>query len=111
MAAALATPDLADGADLGEASSQVGAECTSSVVADWQREAAEVARLVARSARVDQEALDLLASQVENTRRLDRRFGASTLLGAGALVAVRSSLGGRSRPSGDRLTVVLQDLR
>lgn len=38
-----------------------------SVVADWQREAAEVTRLVARSARVDQEALDLLASQVENT--------------------------------------------
>jgi hypothetical protein len=69
-------------ADLGEANSQVGAECTSSVVADWQRQAAEVARLVARSARVDQEALDLLASQVENTRRLDRRFGASTLLGA-----------------------------
>jgi hypothetical protein len=68
-------------ADLGEAS-QVGAECTSSVVADWQRETAEVARLIARSARVDQEALDLLASQVENTRRLDRRFGASTLLGA-----------------------------
>jgi len=52
------------------------------VVADWQQEAAEVARLVALSARVDQEALDLLASQVENTRRLDRRFGASTLLGA-----------------------------
>ena len=69
-------------ADVGEANSQVGAEDASSVVADWQREAAEVARLVARSARVDQEALDLLASQVENTRRLDRRFGASTLLGA-----------------------------
>lgn len=69
-------------ADLAEADSKVGAECTSSAVADWQREAAEVARLVARSARVDQEALDLLASQVENTRRLDRRFGASTLLGA-----------------------------
>ena len=69
-------------ADLGEANSQVGAKCVSSVVADWQREAAEVTRLVARSARVDQEALDLLASQVENTRRLDRRFGASTLLGA-----------------------------
>jgi hypothetical protein len=69
-------------AEFGEADSQVGAECTSSVVADWQREAAEVARLVARSARVDQEALDLLASQVENTRRLDRRFGAATLLGA-----------------------------
>jgi hypothetical protein len=69
-------------ADLDESASQVGAEDASSVVADWQREAAEVARLVARSARVDQEALDLLASQVENTRRLDRRFGASTLLGA-----------------------------
>lgn len=51
-------------------------------VAEWEREAAEVARLVAASARVDPEALDLLASQVENTRRLDRRFGAATLLGA-----------------------------
>jgi hypothetical protein len=69
-------------ADLGEANSQVGVGDALSVVADWQREAAEVARLVARSARVDQEALDLLASQVDNTRRLDRRFGASTLLGA-----------------------------
>jgi len=55
---------------------------SSTLVADWQRESAEVARLVALSARVDQEALDLLASQVENTRRLDRRFGAATLLGA-----------------------------
>jgi hypothetical protein len=52
------------------------------IVADWLRESAEVARLVAMSARVDQEALDLLASQVENTRLLDRRFGAVTLLGA-----------------------------
>lgn len=62
--------------------SQMGADYTPSTVADWQREAVEVARLVASSARVDQEALDLLASQVENTRRLDRRFGAATLLGA-----------------------------
>jgi hypothetical protein len=53
-----------------------------SVIADWQREAAEVDRLVALSARVDQETVNLLASQVENTRRLDRRFGASTLLSA-----------------------------
>ncbi len=52
------------------------------LVADWQRESTEVARLVALSARVDQEVLALLASQVENTRRLDRRFGAATLLGA-----------------------------
>ncbi len=51
-------------------------------MAEWEREAAEVARLVATSTRVDPEALDLLASQVENTRRLDRRFGAATLLGA-----------------------------
>ena len=52
------------------------------VMADWQRETAEVARLVALSARVDLETLNLLASQVENTQRLDRRFGASALLGA-----------------------------
>lgn len=61
---------------------QTDAQDVPSVIADWQREAAEVARLVALSARVDQETLDLLASQVENTRRLDRRFGAATLLGA-----------------------------
>jgi tetratricopeptide (TPR) repeat protein len=51
-------------------------------MANWERQSAEVARLVALSRRVDQEALDLLASQVENTRQLDRRFGAATLLGA-----------------------------
>jgi hypothetical protein len=51
-------------------------------VDDWEREAAEVARLVATSRRVDPETLTLLASQVENTRRLDRRFGAATLLAA-----------------------------
>ena len=44
----------------------------------WEHQAAEVARLVATSSRVDPETLDLLASQVENTRRLDRRFGAAT---------------------------------
>jgi hypothetical protein len=48
----------------------------------WEREAAEVARLLATASRVDPETLDLLASQVENTRRLDRRFGAATLLSA-----------------------------
>lgn len=62
--------------------SPIDADHVPSIVADWQAEAAEVARLVALSARVDQEALDLLASQVETTRRLDRRFGAATLLGA-----------------------------
>jgi hypothetical protein len=51
-------------------------------MADWKHQAAEVARLVATSRRLDPETLDLLASLVENTRRLDRRFGAATLLGA-----------------------------
>jgi tetratricopeptide (TPR) repeat protein len=48
----------------------------------WEHEATELARLVATSSRVEPETLDLLASLVENTRRLDRRFGAATLLGA-----------------------------
>jgi tetratricopeptide (TPR) repeat protein len=61
---------------------QEAADYAPTLVADWERQAAEVARLVALSGRVDQEALDLLALQVESTRRLDRRFGAATLLGA-----------------------------
>jgi hypothetical protein len=61
---------------------QAAADYAPTTMADWERQAAEVARLVALSGRVDQEALDLLALQVESTRRLDRRFGAATLLGA-----------------------------
>lgn len=68
--------------DLTDTDSQEAGTHPSTLVADWQRESAEVARLVALAARVDQETLDLLASQVENTRRLDRRFGAATLFGA-----------------------------
>lgn len=69
-------------ADLADDALQVAAHYAPTSMADWERQSAEVARLVALSGRVDQEALDLLASQVENTRRLDRRFGAATLLGA-----------------------------
>jgi hypothetical protein len=48
---------------------------------DWPRGAAELARLIDASHRVDEETVRLLANQVETTRRLDRRFGAATLLG------------------------------
>lgn len=50
--------------------------------AAWEADAAELNRLVATAERVDAETLRLLADQIENTRRLDRRFGAATLLGA-----------------------------
>jgi hypothetical protein len=49
---------------------------------EWERGAAEISRLVVAAERVDQETIDLLAAQVENTRRLDRRFGAAPLLDA-----------------------------
>ncbi|OZM82792.1 hypothetical protein [Pseudonocardia sp. MH-G8] len=50
--------------------------------AEWEVSAAELNRLVATAERVDVETLRLLADQIENTRRLDRRFGATALLGA-----------------------------
>jgi hypothetical protein len=49
---------------------------------EWERQAADLARLVSTAERVDDETIRLLAGQIETTRRLDRRFGASTLLGA-----------------------------
>lgn len=75
----LGPPQLADLADDGL---QAAAHHAPTSMAEWEHQSAEVARLVALSGRIDQEALDLLASQVENTRRLDRRFGAAALLGA-----------------------------
>jgi hypothetical protein len=48
----------------------------------WEAGAAELSRLVRMSERVDTETIRLLADQIDTTRRLDRRLGAATLLGA-----------------------------
>jgi hypothetical protein len=50
--------------------------------AKWEAGAAELSRLIHMSERVDTETIRLLADQIDTTRRLDRRFGAATLLGA-----------------------------
>ena len=50
--------------------------------ADPAPESARLAQDIASSGRVDTEAVQLFAEQIETTRRLDRRFGAVTLLGA-----------------------------
>jgi hypothetical protein len=47
----------------------------------WGRGAADLTRRLAAAERVDPETIDLLATQIDTTRRLDRRFGAATLLG------------------------------
>jgi hypothetical protein len=48
----------------------------------WEAGVAELSRLIRMSERVDAETIRLLADQIDATRRLDRRFGAATLLGA-----------------------------
>lgn len=60
-----------------KASSAPGGE-----LADFEANAATLARHIATASRVDGETIRLLAEQIETTRRLDRRFGAVTLLGA-----------------------------
>lgn len=50
--------------------------------AEFETNAAALARHITTASRVDDETIGLLADQIENTRRLDRRFGAATLLGA-----------------------------
>jgi hypothetical protein len=50
--------------------------------AKWEASAAELSRLIGTSERVDAETIRLLADQIDATRRLDRRFGAATLLSA-----------------------------
>jgi hypothetical protein len=54
----------------------------SSEFAEYEAGAANLARLIGTTSRVDDETIRLLADQIETTRRLDRRFGAATLLGA-----------------------------
>jgi hypothetical protein len=48
----------------------------------WERGAADLDHRLVSGERVDRETIDLLASQVDITRRLDRRIGAAPLLGA-----------------------------
>lgn len=50
------------------------------VLDEWHHQIAEFDRNVAAAQRVDREVLDLFASQIDTTRRLDRRFGAVDLL-------------------------------
>ena len=51
-------------------------------VARCAADGAELARMIAAANRVDPDTVRLLAAQVDTTRRLDRRFGAATLLDA-----------------------------
>jgi hypothetical protein len=49
---------------------------------EWEANAAELTRLIRTAEHVDAETVRLLSEQIDTTRRLDRRFGAATLLGA-----------------------------
>lgn len=68
--------------------------------ADAPPESAELNHLIAAARRVDGSAIELLSEQIDNIRRIDRRFGAETLLGALRLHAqhieglMRGSVGG-----------------
>lgn len=80
--------------------------------AEFEAGAAELARLVHTASRVDDETVRLFADQVDTTRRLDRRFGAATLLAALRLHAehIESLFAHATRPDVRRaLAAVLAD--
>jgi hypothetical protein len=58
---------------------------------EWEAGAAELTRLLRTAEHVDAETIQLLSGQIDTTRRLDRRFGAATLLGALRLHASTSN--------------------